>query len=133
LVAEPHQGAVRERAYAVEGRDRRQPGDELLARVVVAGRDQLVDVLDGDRQHIDDHLVLTVEHFTVGHALAEQAPRPDADALKDFDMAAFTEEHPTVVAGITEYFQPGRTVDDLFRECLEVIIEGAAAKAGSTP
>jgi TetR/AcrR family transcriptional regulator, tetracycline repressor protein len=78
-------------------------------------------------------IVLTVEHFTVGHALAEQAPRPDADALKDFDMAAFTEEHPTVVAGITEYFQPGRTVDDLFRECLEVIIEGAAAKAGSTP
>ena len=78
-------------------------------------------------------IVLTVEHFTIGHVLAEQAPRPDADALKDFDMAAFTEEHPTVVAGITEYFQPGRTVDDLFRECLEVIIEGAAAKAGSTP
>jgi TetR/AcrR family tetracycline transcriptional repressor len=78
-------------------------------------------------------IVLTVEHFTVGHVLAEQAPRPDADALKDFDMAAFTEEHPTVVAGITEYFQPGRTVDDLFRECLEMIIEGAAVKAGSTP
>jgi TetR/AcrR family tetracycline transcriptional repressor len=78
-------------------------------------------------------IVLTVEHFTVGHVLAEQAPRPDADALKDFDMAAFTEGHPTVVAGITEYFQPGRTVDDLFRECLEMIIEGAAAKAGSTP
>jgi TetR/AcrR family tetracycline transcriptional repressor len=78
-------------------------------------------------------IVLTVEHFTVGHVLAEQAPRPDADALKDFDMATFTEAHPTVVAGITEYFQPGRTVDDLFRDCLEMIIEGAAAKAGSTP
>jgi TetR/AcrR family transcriptional regulator, tetracycline repressor protein len=76
-------------------------------------------------------IVLTVEHFTVGHVLAEQAPRPDADALKDFDMAAFTEEHPTVVAGITEYFQPGRTVDDLFHDCLEVVIAGAAAKAGA--
>jgi hypothetical protein len=32
---------------------------------VVAGRDQLVDVLDGDRQHIDDHLVLA------GHRIRE--------------------------------------------------------------
>ena len=45
-------------------------------------------------------------------------------------MAAFTDQHPTVVAGITEYFQPGRTVDDLFRECLEVTIEGAVVKSG---
>ncbi|GAA0978756.1 hypothetical protein GCM10009555_042290 [Acrocarpospora macrocephala] len=70
--------------------------------------------------------------FTVGHVLEEQAPRPDADALKDFDMATFTEKHPTVMAAITEYFQPGRTVDDLFRECLELIIEGATTKSGST-
>ncbi|WP_330255302.1 TetR/AcrR family transcriptional regulator C-terminal domain-containing protein [Nocardia sp. NBC_00565] len=74
-------------------------------------------------------IVLTVERFTVGHVLEEQAPRPDADALGDFDMAAFTEQHPTVIAGITEYFRPGRTVDDLFRECLEVVIAGAAATA----
>ena len=47
-----------------------------------------------------------------------------------FDMAEFTAAYPTVVAGITEYFRPGRTVDDLFRDCLDVIIEGAAAKAG---
>ncbi len=72
-------------------------------------------------------IVLTVERFTVGHVLEEQAPRPDADALGGFDMAAFAEEHPTVMAGITEYFQPGRTVDDLFRECLDVVIAGAAA------
>jgi TetR/AcrR family tetracycline transcriptional repressor len=77
-------------------------------------------------------IVLTVERFTVGHVLEEQAPRPDAEALKDFDMAAFTEQHPTVVAAIAEYFQPGRTVDDLFRECLEVVIDGATAKAGPT-
>jgi len=35
-----------------------------------------------------------------------------------------------VVAAIAEYFRPGRTVDDLFRECLEVVVEGATAKAG---
>ena len=75
-------------------------------------------------------IVLTVDRFTVGHVLEEQAPRPDADALKDFDMAAFAERHPTAVAAITEYFRPGRTVDDLFRECLEVVIAGATVKAG---
>ncbi len=63
-------------------------------------------------------IVLTVERFTVGHVLEEQAPRPDADALKNFDMATFTEQHPTAVAAIAEYFQPGRTVDDLFHDCL---------------
>ena len=78
-------------------------------------------------------IVLTVERFTVGHVLEEQAPRPDAEALKGFDMATFAQQHPTVVAAIAEYFQPGRTVDDLFHECLEVVIAGAAAKAGTTP
>ena len=77
-------------------------------------------------------IVLTVERFTVGHVLEEQAPRPDAEALKDFDTTAFTEQHPTVVAAITDYFQPGRTVDDLFRDCLEVVIKGAAIEAGAT-
>jgi TetR/AcrR family tetracycline transcriptional repressor len=38
-----------------------------------------------------------------------------------------------VVAGITEYFRPGRTVDDLFRECLDVVIAGATAGAASRP
>ncbi|SCL28830.1 transcriptional regulator, TetR family [Micromonospora rhizosphaerae] len=77
-------------------------------------------------------IVLTVERFTVGHVLEEQVPRPDADALKHFDMATFAQQHPTVVAAVTEYFRPGRTVDDLFRDCLEVVIEGAAVKAGAT-
>lgn len=76
-------------------------------------------------------IVLTVERFTVGHVLEEQVPRPDAEALKDFDMAAFAERHPTVVAAVDEYFSPGRTVDDLFRDCLEVVIEGAVRKAGA--
>jgi len=76
-------------------------------------------------------IVLTVERFTVGHVLEEQAPRPDPQAVNSFDMSTFAEQHPTVIAGITEYFRPGRTVDDLFRECLEVVIAGAIAKSGS--
>ncbi|MCW2686412.1 MAG: TetR family transcriptional regulator, partial [Mycobacterium sp.] len=72
-------------------------------------------------------IVLTVERLTVGYVLDEQAPRPDADALKGFDMATFAEGHPTMATAITEYFQPGRTVDDLFRECLQLVVEGTAA------
>ena len=52
-------------------------------------------------------IVLTVERFTIGYVLEEQAPRPDLKAAKDFE--------------------PGRTVDDLFRDCLELVIEGATA------
>lgn len=77
-------------------------------------------------------IVLTVEHFTVGHVLEEQAGPPDPDATQGFDMAAFANAYPTVVAGITEYFQHDRTVDDLFRDCLGVIIEGAATTSGVT-
>jgi TetR/AcrR family transcriptional regulator, tetracycline repressor protein len=66
--------------------------------------------------------VLVVERFTIGHVLEEQSPPPDEDALDGFDRAAFAKRHPTVVAAITDYFQPGRTVDDLFRDSLELIL-----------
>lgn len=75
-------------------------------------------------------IVLTVLRFTVGYVLEEQAGRPDADALDGFDMAAYAAAYPTVMAGVTEYFQPGRTVDDLFRDCLKQIIHGPAAQPG---
>lgn len=67
--------------------------------------------------------------FTVGYVLEEQAGRPDADSLAGFDMAAYAAAYPTVMAGVTEYFQPGRTVDDLFRDCLELIVHGPAAQS----
>jgi TetR/AcrR family transcriptional regulator, tetracycline repressor protein len=77
-------------------------------------------------------VVLTVERFTVGHVLEEQAPRPDAKAMEGFDLATFGERYPTVVAGIADYFEPesGRTVDDLFRDCLDVVIAGAVTTSG---
>jgi TetR/AcrR family tetracycline transcriptional repressor len=77
-------------------------------------------------------IVLTVEHFTVGHVLEEQAPRPDVTAPPGLDMATYAQAYPTVIAAITEYFQHDHTVDDLFRDCLNVIIEGAT-KAGPGP
>lgn len=78
-------------------------------------------------------IVMTVEHFTVGHVLEEQTGRPGAESAQDFDLEGFTQSYPTVVAGITDYFQDGRTADDLFRDCLGVIIHGATATAGRTP
>jgi TetR/AcrR family tetracycline transcriptional repressor len=68
-----------------------------------------------------------VEHFTIGHVLAEQSPPPDADEASGFDLAAY----PTVVAGITAYFQPGRTVDDLFTDCLQLIIDPSGTRGGA--
>ena len=67
-------------------------------------------------------VVLAVERFTVGHVLEEQAPRPDESVLAGFDLAAFSRRHPLVTTAIAEYFEPGRTVDDLFSDTLRVII-----------
>jgi TetR/AcrR family tetracycline transcriptional repressor len=53
--------------------------------------------------------------------LAEQQPRPDAAG---FDLAAFRERHPNVVGGIAEYFAGDRTVDDLFRDCVRLVVGG---------
>jgi len=64
--------------------------------------------------------VLTVERFTIGYVLEEQAPRPD---VANFDVAAFTASYPTVIAGITEYFQDGSTADDLFRDLVTLIVD----------
>jgi TetR/AcrR family tetracycline transcriptional repressor len=34
-----------------------------------------------------------------------------------------------VAGAIKEYFEPGRTVDDLFHDCLDVVIAGAGVIA----
>lgn len=66
--------------------------------------------------------VLAVERFTIGHVLEEQAPRPTEDEVSDFDMAAFAEQYPTMLAAITDYFQGGRDVDTLFQDTLKIVI-----------
>jgi len=66
--------------------------------------------------------VLVVQRFTVGLVLEEQSPPPDTNAIGSFDANAFAQQHPTMTAAITDYFQPGRTVDDLFRDSLELIL-----------
>jgi len=70
--------------------------------------------------------VLTVERVTIGFVLEEQGPPPDTEG---FDLDEYTAAYPTMIAGITEYFEPGRTVDDLFLECVTLVVEGPGHSA----
>ncbi|TQS42683.1 TetR/AcrR family transcriptional regulator C-terminal domain-containing protein [Cryptosporangium phraense] len=63
--------------------------------------------------------VLAVERFTIGHVLEEQAGPPDVEG---FDLDAYAARYPTVVRAVADYFEPGRTVDDLFTDTLGVIL-----------
>ena len=67
-------------------------------------------------------IVLTAVHFTLGHVIEEQT-LPDSDMSHNFDMARFAKDHPTIMAGIEEYFNSGRTADDLFNDGLRLIIK----------
>lgn len=64
--------------------------------------------------------VLAVERFTVGYVLEEQAPPPDPATQPSADelMARL----PTITRAVVEYFQSGRTADDLFRDELRLIL-----------
>jgi TetR/AcrR family tetracycline transcriptional repressor len=66
--------------------------------------------------------VLVVQRFTIGHVLEEQSPPPEQEAVDNLDESAFAKHHPTIVAGINDYFQQGRTLDDLFRDSVELIV-----------
>jgi TetR/AcrR family tetracycline transcriptional repressor len=65
-------------------------------------------------------MVFTVERMTIGFVLEEQGPRPDEEAARSFDLTPY----PTMIAGITAYFGAGRTIDDMFLECVTVVVEG---------
>lgn len=67
-------------------------------------------------------ITLTAERFVIGFVLEEQSPQVDTDALKQFDLEAFKQSHPTLTAGIQEYFGAGNTVDDLFADSLRLIL-----------
>lgn len=67
-------------------------------------------------------IVLTAAHYTLGHVIEEQTPL-DGDMTKAFDMDRFRKDHPTIIAAIEEYFNSGRTADDVFEDGLNLIIE----------
>ena len=67
--------------------------------------------------------VLAVERFTVGYVLEEQ-PVPSAVSGGEVDRDALVVRLPNVTAAILDYFEDGRTVDDLFDDEIRLILRG---------
>ncbi len=67
-------------------------------------------------------LALTVQHIALGYVLAEQTGQPVRGITETFDQAAFAERHPAMIAAITEYFADGSTADDLFDDCVGLLL-----------
>lgn len=67
--------------------------------------------------------VLVAERFTIGHVLEEQAPPPDEAAVAAIDPDTLASEYPTLVAAVNDYFAAGRTVDDIFRDSIQLIVD----------
>jgi TetR/AcrR family tetracycline transcriptional repressor len=65
-------------------------------------------------------LVLAGERFTVGYVLEEQAPADEAGQAPDIDE--LRRRFPVATRAITEYFVPGRTSDDLYRDIARLIL-----------
>ncbi|GAA2591241.1 hypothetical protein GCM10010399_22140 [Dactylosporangium fulvum] len=109
------------------------PADDLVARVRLT--------VDDAASAMTFYLPLLPGARQVGGSPAHQYARRDqARGQRDDEAGAGDRGHrPPRHHGTTaprhhdEYFRPGRTVDDLFRDCLEVVIAGAAVKAGATP
>lgn len=65
--------------------------------------------------------VLAVERFTVGYVLEEQSAAP-IDDRSPHDPAELVRRLPIVTRAITEYFESGRTADDLFQDGVRLIV-----------
>jgi TetR/AcrR family tetracycline transcriptional repressor len=64
-------------------------------------------------------LVLAGERYTVGWVLEEQSPAPDD---VDVDVDALRARFPVATRAIVEYFTPGRTADDLYRDIARLVL-----------
>jgi TetR/AcrR family transcriptional regulator, tetracycline repressor protein len=64
-------------------------------------------------------LVLAGERYTVGWVLEEQSPVPDAPSP---DVDALRARFPVATRAIVEYFTPGRTADDLYRDIARLVL-----------
>ncbi|WP_077602922.1 TetR/AcrR family transcriptional regulator C-terminal domain-containing protein [Oceanobacillus sojae] len=67
-------------------------------------------------------IILTATRFTFGHVIEEQT-RITEKEMQELHMESFNREHPTLTAGIDEYFSAGKTIDDLFNDGLRMIID----------
>lgn len=66
-------------------------------------------------------IVLTATRFTFGHVIEEQTNITEKE-MEGFPADTFQQKHPTLTASIEEYFSEGKTIDDLFRDSLQIMI-----------
>ena len=67
-------------------------------------------------------LLLLIERFTLGLVLEEQSSSPQQVADAALDPREAAARYPTLTAGIVEYFSEGATVDDLYRDSIQLIL-----------
>jgi TetR/AcrR family transcriptional regulator, tetracycline repressor protein len=65
--------------------------------------------------------VLAAERYTVGFVLEEQAPKPEVNG-RAVDVGELRRRLPTATRAIIEYFESGRSVDDLFQDGVRLIL-----------
>lgn len=70
--------------------------------------------------------VLLVERFTLGLVLEEQAGSPDPAAISSIDPDETARRYPTLTAGVRDYFADGATLDDLFRDSLQLLLDASS-------
>jgi TetR/AcrR family tetracycline transcriptional repressor len=76
--------------------------------------------------------VVVAERFTIGHVLEEQSPPPAEAAVAAIGPDTLASEYPTLVAAVEEYFAGGRTIDDLFRDSIRLIVDNCAEASPGT-
>lgn len=75
-------------------------------------------------------LVLLIERFTLGLVLEEQSePRSEYSIAPD----EAAERYPTITAAVTDYFSSGATLDDLYRDSIELMIHSGTDGRGNIP
>lgn len=67
-------------------------------------------------------LVLLIERFTVGLVLEEQSGDVDSSADSPLEASEIAARYPLLTNAIADYFCDGATLEDLYRESLQLIL-----------
>jgi|SRR5690625_424523 len=67
-------------------------------------------------------IVVTATRYTFGFVIEEQMV-PSPEIMKNFNEENFKKNHPLTTEAVEKYFSSGKTIDDLFNDGLDVIIE----------
>lgn len=71
-------------------------------------------------------LILLIERFTIGIVLEEQSGVVDAGDRSLLNPAEVAARYPVLTSAITDYFEGGATVEDLYQDSIRLILAGPA-------